>query len=93
MHIHHFLSGLLCLSVILLSAGELCHPDDKKALLQIKSHFDNAYAFSSWSPDTDCCISWYIIQCNETTHRVVSLELFTGGLPPSQIPAAIGDLP
>ncbi|OWM82674.1 hypothetical protein CDL15_Pgr002249 [Punica granatum] len=93
MQTHHFLCALLCLSVVLPSAGELCHPDDKKALLEIKNHFDNAYVFASWSPDTDCCTSWYIVKCNETTNRVVSLELFMGGLPPSQIPPAIGDLP
>ncbi|OWM82673.1 hypothetical protein CDL15_Pgr002248 [Punica granatum] len=76
----HLLSSLLFLSVVLLSAGELCHPDDKRALLQIKSHFDNAYFFNSWRPDTDCCVSWNgIIQCNETTHR----PNLTGPIPPS----------
>ncbi|TKY62563.1 Polygalacturonase inhibitor [Spatholobus suberectus] len=45
------------LLLILLStvASELCNPEDKKVLLQIKNDLNNPYLLASWDPNTDCC--------------------------------------
>lgn len=72
--------------------SELCHPQDKKALLQIKQAFNNPRVFSTWDPQTDCCVDWSIVECNDTTHRIISFLLLSGDLA-GPIPSQFGDLP
>ncbi|KAI4325664.1 hypothetical protein MLD38_031044 [Melastoma candidum] len=85
---------LLAVSVLLVpSSSELCHPEDKSALLRIKASLNNPPLLSSWQLTTDCC-NWSSIFCDLTTHRIVSLFLEQADLPVlSPIPPAIGDLP
>ncbi|WOL12045.1 polygalacturonase inhibitor-like [Canna indica] len=71
------------------SAG-LCNKYDKKALLKIKSAFNNAYHFASWTNDSACC-DWYNIDC-DARGRVIGLSLFQDDFP-GTIPDAVGDLP
>lgn len=74
------------------SLSELCNPNDKKALLQIKQAFNNPYVLTSWKPDTDCCTDWYCVTCDDKTHRINSLTVVTGSLS-GHIPPQVGDLP
>ncbi|KDP24592.1 hypothetical protein JCGZ_25508 [Jatropha curcas] len=76
----------LCLS------AELCNPHDKKVLLQIKQDFGNPYLLASWKSDADCCTSWYQVECDSKTHRIISLTIFAGELS-GQIPPSVGYLP
>ncbi|KAL9232753.1 hypothetical protein vseg_007824 [Gypsophila vaccaria] len=86
---------LLCLILILSSAEskELCHPEDKKALFQIKNSFNNAYEFASWTPDTDCCTDWYLVKCDQTTNRVNAIYVVNDEEVAGPIPDSIGNLP
>ncbi|KAG6595658.1 Polygalacturonase inhibitor, partial [Cucurbita argyrosperma subsp. sororia] len=77
---------------IAISVAELCHQDDKKALLNIKKAFNNPYILTSWDPQTDCC-HWYCVKCNRTTHRITSLTIFADDRLTGQIPPYVGDLP
>ncbi|OAY40556.1 polygalacturonase inhibitor [Manihot esculenta] len=86
-----FLS-LLISTLFSLSLSELCNHHDKKALLQIKQDFGNPYLLASWKSDTDCCTQWYQVECDSTTHRIISLTIFAGELS-GEIPPAVGDLP
>ncbi|CAJ1909669.1 unnamed protein product [Sphenostylis stenocarpa] len=74
---------------------ELCNPQDKKVLLQIKKDFSNPYLLASWNPDTDCC-KWYCVKCDPKTHRINSLVILSS-VPETnfsgQIPPSVGDLP
>ncbi|KAJ8448494.1 LOW QUALITY PROTEIN: hypothetical protein Cgig2_012138 [Carnegiea gigantea] len=90
---YHALS-LLFFSLLFSSglSAELCHPDDKKALFRIKKAFNNAYEFASWTPDTDCC-DWYLVKCDEKTHRIISLSVTDDNKVAGPIPDAVGDLP
>uniref|UniRef100_A0A803QP80 Leucine-rich repeat-containing N-terminal plant-type domain-containing protein n=1 Tax=Cannabis sativa TaxID=3483 RepID=A0A803QP80_CANSA len=73
--------------------SELCHPEDKKVLLQIKQAFNNPRVFSRWDPKTDCCADWTdSLKCDETTHRITSFMLLSGDLS-GPIPSQFGDLP
>ncbi|CAM0948636.1 unnamed protein product [Alopecurus aequalis] len=51
-----------------------CPSGDKAALLAIKSAFDNASYFNSWTPDTPCC-EWASVSCDSSARRVVSVSL------------------
>ncbi|GMN64298.1 hypothetical protein TIFTF001_033371 [Ficus carica] len=88
---------LLCLVLIIFSIflqpslSELCHPQDKKVLLQIKKAFNNPYTLTSWDPQTDCC-HWYCVQCDDKTHRITDLFVNYGDLA-GPIPHQVGDLP
>ncbi|KAJ8756238.1 hypothetical protein K2173_025050 [Erythroxylum novogranatense] len=86
------LVSLVISSLISISLSELCNPQDKTVLLQIKQHFGNPYLLASWKPDADCCTSWYQVECDSTSNRIISLTIFSGNLS-GQIPAAVGDLP
>ncbi|XP_022925061.1 polygalacturonase inhibitor-like [Cucurbita moschata] len=75
-----------------ISFAELCNPNDKKALLNIKKAFNNAYYFASWKPEEDCC-TWYSVECDENSHRIISLDISTDNEISGQIPPYVGDLP
>ncbi|XP_047318589.1 polygalacturonase inhibitor-like [Impatiens glandulifera] len=93
------LTSILSLSLILVlffpspsfSSAVRCNPQDKKALLTIKTALGNPYHLASWDPKTDCC-GWYCLECHRTTNRVIALNIFKGELS-GQIPPAVGDLP
>ena len=87
----------LSLLLILISSAlsDLCNPQDKKVLLQIKKDFNNPYLLTSWDSKTGCC-GWYQIKCDEKTNRVIGLDISDG--PPftsfsGHIPPSVGDLP
>ncbi|XP_074306993.1 polygalacturonase inhibitor 1-like [Silene latifolia] len=95
MTIHHkiIVSSILILFFIFSTiSAERCHPDDKKALLQIKRAFNNAGKFATLKPDTDCC-EWYLIECDESTNRVRILSVTNETEVAGRIPDAVGDLP
>nr|AFN53656.1 putative serine-threonine protein kinase [Linum usitatissimum] len=77
---------------ITFSKTERCNPKDKAALFNIKESFGNPYLLASWTHDSDCCTSWYQVECDPTTNRITSLTIFAGELS-GQIPPAVGDLP
>lgn len=87
------LSLLLLLSFTAFS--ELCNPQDKKVLLQIKKDLNNPYLLASWNPNTDCC-DWYTVTCDSKTHRINSLTILSS-VPETnfsaQIPPSVGLLP
>lgn len=88
LHLSLLISFLFSLSL----SKELCNPQDKKVLLQIKKYYGSQYLLTSWSSDTDCCTTWNNVECDETTNRIVSLTIVSGELS-GQIPAEVGDLP
>ncbi|XP_027364344.1 polygalacturonase inhibitor-like [Abrus precatorius] len=76
------------------SLSERCHPEDKKALLQIKEELNNPTLLSSWKPDADCChLSWYGVGCYADHNRVDSLTIQHSDDIVAQFPPSIGNLP
>ncbi|KAK7400240.1 hypothetical protein VNO78_11441 [Psophocarpus tetragonolobus] len=77
--------------------SELCHPQDKQTLLQIKKELGNPDSLSSWIPTNDCCKdNWEAISCGTEadSYRVYALVLKDLNLPkPYPIPPSIGNLP
>ncbi|KAK7400237.1 hypothetical protein VNO78_11438 [Psophocarpus tetragonolobus] len=77
--------------------SELCNPQDKKVLLQIKKELGNPSNLSSWNPTTDCCDNnWEGVTCGaqDQSYRVYVLDLTDVYLPkPHPIPPSIGNLP
>ncbi|XP_020222139.1 polygalacturonase inhibitor 2-like [Cajanus cajan] len=77
--------------------SELCNPQDKQTLLQIKKELGNPTPLSSWHPTTDCCNHrWSGISCDTRTktYRIHELHLINLNLPkPYPIPSSIGNLP
>ncbi|KAK7319340.1 hypothetical protein RJT34_04059 [Clitoria ternatea] len=75
--------------------SELCNPQDKQALLQIKKELGNPTALSSWLPTTDCCSpTWPGILC-DPTFRIFLMELSDYNFNLSQahsIPPSIANL-
>lgn len=90
-HLSILLLILLSLTPVL---SELCHPQDKKALLQIKKELGNTDTLSSWVPTTDCCNNtWDGVSCNSDTNRVDNLVFAQLNLSkPTPIPPSIGNL-
>ncbi|KAM5558964.1 hypothetical protein ABKV19_020559 [Rosa sericea] len=92
------LSTLLCFSlffstILTPTLSELCNPQDKKVLFEIKTAFNNPYILSSWKSNADCCTDWYNVECDPNTNRINSLTIFTDDRLTGQIPAQVGDLP
>ncbi|XP_058775402.1 polygalacturonase inhibitor-like [Vicia villosa] len=95
-------SLVLCfLSLLLFSpfaTSEECNPQDKKALLQIKKHFNTSKTLQNiWNPKTDCCI-WDWIDCDPSTNRVTGLVMtFDFNVPSTDIvghiPSSVAQLP
>lgn len=70
----------------------VCHPYDKKALLQIKAGLgNNASPFSDWDPKTDCC-RWFNVGCNDHG-RVNFLVVNNADDVVGRLPHAVGYLP
>ncbi|CAH8295769.1 unnamed protein product [Eruca vesicaria subsp. sativa] len=69
---------------------DLCHKDDKNALLKIKKAMNNPYSFISWDPKDDCC-TWNSVECGNA-NRITSLDLSNDDVS-AQIPPEVGDLP
>src|SRR5574342_387344 len=91
MHSHNLLFLLLFL-FFTISFAELCNPNDKKALLNIKKAFNDPYILTSWKPEEDCC-TWYCVECDRKSHRFIALTVFADDRLSGQIPAFVGDLP
>ncbi|KAK9690934.1 hypothetical protein RND81_09G164400 [Saponaria officinalis] len=70
----------------------VCHPHDKKILLNIKNNLGNPSSLSSWDPNTDCCDHWITIQCNEQGH-VTSLTFLQAHDVHGPIPPFLDQLP
>ncbi|GMH20118.1 hypothetical protein Nepgr_021959 [Nepenthes gracilis] len=78
-------------SALLSSGAELCNPTEKEALLEIKHSLGNPHIMRSWTPNTDCCKSWYKVVCDSQTNRVIWLKVQFSHLV-GQISPAIGHL-
>lgn len=93
-HVNILLLILVSLSCAL---SELCNPQDKQALLQIKKEFGNPTTLSSWLPNTDCCNrTWQGVSCDTDTqtYRVNDLDLTDLNLSkPTPIAPSIANLP
>lgn len=84
---------LILLSHVASSLSEGCHPQDKKALLQIKKELNNPTLLSSWKPHTDCCnSSWYGVNCLPS-NRLYLLNIALDKDLRSSFPPSIGNLP
>ncbi|XP_058728416.1 polygalacturonase inhibitor-like [Vicia villosa] len=85
---------LILLSHFASSLSEGCHPQDQKALLQIKKELNNPTLLSSWKPNTNCCdSSWYGVICAPSSNRVYSLLFESNDDLASPFPPSIGNLP
>lgn len=89
MHSHIIILLFLFFTI---SFAELCNPNDKKVLLNIKKAFNNPYILTSWKPEEDCC-TWYCVECDRKSHRIVALTIFADDKLSGQIPPLVGDLP
>lgn len=92
-HFHFILFSLLVSSAVLpffSATAVLCNANDKRALLRIKKAFNDAYVLSSWDRATDCC-DWNNVECDSTTHCIVTLNVPLGDLS-GPIPSVVGDL-
>ncbi|XLR17156.1 polygalacturonase inhibitor 2 [Arachis hypogaea] len=86
----------LVLTPLSASTTQRCHPEDQKALLQIKKDLNNPAALSSWQTTTDCCRHWKWVSCDRgKTHRVNSLSLENIDMNPHPLPmpASVSALP
>ncbi|CAN0927684.1 Polygalacturonase inhibitor [Linum grandiflorum] len=90
----HFFRLILAAGLlpITFSKTERCNPQDKAALFNIKESFGNPYLLASWTKDSDCCTSWYQVECDPKNNRITALTVFAGELS-GQIPPSVGDLP
>ncbi|KAK7400242.1 hypothetical protein VNO78_11443 [Psophocarpus tetragonolobus] len=95
------MSRLSILLLIVLSfspaLSEVCNPEDREVLLQIKKELGNPFSLATWLPSTDCCKNkWVGVSCATHTqkYRVKHLVLSQLNLPKAyRIPPSIGDLP
>ena len=86
------LSFIFFLSLGFFLVGEGCNPSDQSALLQFKNSFANPdQILLSWDPTISDCCNWGGIECNETTNRVISLEV--SNQLNGTIPSVIAGLP
>ncbi|MQL79973.1 hypothetical protein Taro_012427 [Colocasia esculenta] len=70
----------------------LCHPDDKRSLLQLKKALGDPYTIFTWSVAADCCSDWADVTCDAHTGRVVSVDI-SNSEAAGPLPEVIGDLP
>ncbi|KAL7138558.1 hypothetical protein ABFS83_10G172100 [Erythranthe nasuta] len=74
--------------------SQRCHPNDKKALLQIRKYLNtppNSNLISAWDPRTDCCDWNQVVRCDGATNRITIFNLLLADLN-RPIPAAVFDL-
>ncbi|KAJ1394860.1 Leucine-rich repeat [Sesbania bispinosa] len=85
---------LILLIYSTLALSQICNPQDKKALLQIKKDLGGDTTFGNqWDPQTDCC-TWMGVSCLTTNNRVHILDIRDFDLPhPTPIPPSIANLP
>ncbi|KAF3322175.1 Polygalacturonase inhibitor [Carex littledalei] len=81
---------LLLTSTPILASAARCDKADKFALIAIKSELNNPPGLSSWTSNTSCC-TWNGIDCNATTGRVTSLDIFAQNIS-APIPPSIAKL-
>ncbi|MQM02120.1 hypothetical protein Taro_034884 [Colocasia esculenta] len=70
----------------------LCHPDDKRSLLQLKKALGDPYTIFTWSVAADCCSDWADVTYDAHTGRVVSVDI-SNSEAAGPLPEVIGDLP
>ncbi|WOH00127.1 hypothetical protein DCAR_0519485 [Daucus carota subsp. sativus] len=97
MNIESSFCPILCICMIFLclpnlSASQRCNNNDKQALLQIKTALKNPTITDSWVSDDDCC-GWDLVECDETSNRIISLIIQDDEALTGQIPPQVGDLP
>ncbi|XP_038881259.1 polygalacturonase inhibitor-like [Benincasa hispida] len=90
MHSHNILFFFFFFFTI--SFAELCNPNDKKALLNIKKALNNPHILTSWKPGKDCC-TWFYVGCDAKSHRINSLDISLDDDLSAQIPTFVGHLP
>ncbi|XP_047976664.1 polygalacturonase inhibitor 1-like [Salvia hispanica] len=73
------------------AAARLCHPNDRAALTAFKNSFTNPNPFPSWDPAFDCC-DWYGVKCNDTTSRVIGLDIASHDSLTGTIPSSLANL-
>ncbi|KAK3133684.1 hypothetical protein QOZ80_6AG0539720 [Eleusine coracana subsp. coracana] len=73
------------------SAATDCDPDDRAALLRVKSQLGDPVRLSSWQPSTNCCAWEPAVFCN-AAGRVTGLALYALSELKAPVPAALGDL-
>ncbi|KAG6393235.1 hypothetical protein SASPL_147471 [Salvia splendens] len=73
------------------AAARLCRWDDRAALTAFKNSFTNPNPFPTWDPAFDCC-DWYGVKCNDTTSRVISLDIASHGSLTGPIPSSLANL-
>lgn len=61
-------------------------------ITQIKKALNNPYLLASWVPKDDCC-EWYLVKCDDTTNRIISLYVQDDDNLTGQIPPQVADLP
>ncbi|XP_044464347.1 receptor-like protein 56 [Mangifera indica] len=58
---------------------ESCLKQEKSALLQLKHFFNDPYSIQEWverDEDSSNCCQWEMIECSNTTGRVIGLDLY-----------------
>ncbi|XP_057806216.1 polygalacturonase inhibitor 2-like [Salvia miltiorrhiza] len=73
------------------AAAALCHPEDSAALTAFKHSFSNPNPFPTWDPIFDCC-DWYGVTCNDTTSRVIGLDIAPYQALAGTIPSSLANL-
>ncbi|VAH25218.1 receptor-like protein 15 [Triticum aestivum] len=68
---------VLCVLHSMLPSSSGCFMEERAALMEISSWFTSAKSVvpSSWGHGDDCC-SWEGITCDNSTHRILRLDLF-----------------
>lgn len=57
---------------------ESCNPIDEEALLEFRRgiEYESSGRLSTWIPMTDCCASWYGVECDVSKGRVIEVSPF-----------------
>lgn len=82
---------LLCSANVAPSSATDCNPDDRAALLRVKSQLGDPVQLSSWQPSTNCCAWDPAVFCNPAG-RVTGLALYALGELRAPVPASLGEL-
>ncbi|KMS94975.1 hypothetical protein BVRB_013590 [Beta vulgaris subsp. vulgaris] len=73
-----FLAILAYCSILYPLLVESCNPIDEEALLKFKGgiEYGAQYQLATWIPKTNCCATWYGVECDAANGRVVRLSPF-----------------